>query len=989
MNMPFYHEDFQHLHVNTLPNRAYYIPFSSAEAACTTDRTESDRFLSLNGEWHFRYFDSLLDVPQDILEQEPGNTMIPVPSVWQNYGYDHHQYTNYNYPIPYDPPYVPYENPCGLYSRTFLWQADEKERGMLCFEGVDSCFYVWINGQFAGYSQVSHSTSEFDVTSFLNCGENRIDVLVLKWCDGTYFEDQDKLRMSGIFRDVYLLRRDACHLRDYFVHTALKNAYTSADVTVELEKTAEVPVAYRLLDAEGTELLRGETDGGDIRFSLSDIRLWNSEDPYLYTLLLHCGQEWIAEPLGFREIRWDGGVVRINGQAIKFRGVNRHDSDPVRGSAVGIPEMTRDLKVMRLHNVNAIRTSHYPNAPEFLRLCDRYGFYVIDEADIETHGVYPAVSEGDRLANDPAFAHVVLDRVQRCVRRDQNRPSVVAWSMGNESSHGICFYQALTWTKKYDPSRMTHYEGASQAKSDDVKDMDLYSRMYPSTEEIDRYFTEHLGDKPYVLCEYSHAMGNGPGDLEEYFQCFHRHEGHCGGFVWEWCDHAVDLGRTAEGKKRYAYGGDFGDEPNDGNFCMDGLVYPDRTPHKGLLEFRNVYRPMRITEADAEQGRFVLWNTLDFTTLGQAVQVDYTVRQNGRDVYSGMLSPEQLNILPHEKKEILLDWPEGLTGIFAVHFTEYQRPDSPLVPAGTLLGEDEAGRQVYSVPAEQETGGKISVRETERHLIVQGDRFRYVYSKTRACFDEMVWGGRAFLQTPMSFNIWRAPTDNDRNIARDWREFRYDRASSRGYDTAASLEEGVCVVRSRFTVCMDVRSAAVSGTAVWRIHSNGTVEVSIDGERNAKAPALPRFGLRLMLPSSMQDAAYFGYGPYESYADKHQASFRHFYRASVPDMHEDYLMPQENGSHYDCSYLQVWDEQGGLRVTGDSFSFSASPYTQEELTQKAHAYELKKSGYTVLCVDAFQNGIGSNSCGPALNKAYESPSEIHMNVTLLPFTPET
>ncbi len=985
MNMPFFHESFEHLHVNTLPSRAYFIPFSSAESALTSDRTKSDRFVLLSGEWHFSYFDSVFDVPQDFLEQAPGKTLIPVPSAWQNHGFDHHQYTNVNYPIPFDPPYVPYENPCGLYTRTFLWQAEEKEQGTLCFEGVDSCFYVWLNGQFVGYSQVSHSISEFDVTSFLNRGENRIDVLVLKWCDGTYFEDQDKLRMSGIFRDVYLLRRDKRHLRDYFVHTALRDHFTAADVTVDLAKSEEAAVGYRLLDAEGTELLHGETEGGEIRFSLSGIRLWNSEDPYLYTLLLHCGQEWIAEPIGLREIRIDQGVVKINGQAVKFHGVNRHDSDPVLGPAVGIPQMTRDLKLMRLHNVNAIRTSHYPNAPEFLRLCDRYGFYVIDESDLETHGVYPAASRGDLLANDPAFAHVVLDRVQRCVRRDQNRPCVVAWSMGNESSHGVCFYQALSWTKKYDPSRLTHYEGAYPAREEDVKDMDLYSRMYPGIEEIDRYFAEKTSAKPYILCEYSHAMGNGPGDLEDYFQCFHRHEGHCGGFVWEWCDHAVYLGRTAAGKKIYAYGGDFGDDPNDGNFCMDGLVYPDRTPHTGLLEFRNVHRPMRITEADVKEGRFVMWNTLDFTSLDRAVRVVYAVRQEGREVFSGELTQEQLNIPPHGKKEIRLAWPEGLTGEYAVHFTECQLTGSPLVPSGTLLGEDEAGRQLYTASEEPQTGGKIRVRETDRHLIITGDRFRYVYSKTRACFDEMVWDGRSLLRQPMTFNIWRAPTDNDRNIAPQWREYRYDRAFSRGYDTTATLEDGVCVVRSRFTVCMAVRSAAVCGTVEWRITPNGTTEVSVSGERNPIAPALPRFGLRMMLPESMQEAEYFGCGPYESYADKHRASFRHLYRATVTDMHEDYLKPQENGSHHDCSYLQLTDDQGGLRVTGTGFSFSASPYTQEELTQKRHAYELEKSGYTVLCVDAFQNGIGSNSCGPTLNKAYESPAVIQMNVTLSPF----
>ena len=985
VNMPFYHEDLQHLHVNTLPDRAYFVPFSSAEAACAGDRAGSDRFLLLSGRWHFRYYGSILDVPQDILKQPMGDATIPVPSVWQCHGYDHHQYTNIDYPIPYDPPFVPWENPCGLYSRVFLWNAGTEETGTLCFEGVDSCFYVWLNGQFVGYSQVSHSISEFDITDFVRPGENTIAVLVLKWCDGTYLEDQDKLRTSGIFRDVYLLRRGACHLRDYFVHTALKEGYASADVTVETDRPAGAAVEYRLLDASGKELLRGETEDDAVRFSVSDIRLWSSEDPYLYTLLLHCGEEWIAEPVGFREIRVDRGVVRLNGQAVKFRGVNRHDSDPVLGPAVGIPQMTRDLEVMRRHNVNAIRTSHYPNAPEFLRLCDRYGFYVIDEADVETHGVHHAVFDFHRLANDPACAHVVLDRVRRCVRRDQNRPCVIAWSMGNESGHGICFQEALSWTKKYDPSRLTHYEASSRF-GDTVRDMDLYSRMYPSVEEIDRYFSEGGARRPYILCEYCHAMGNGPGDLEEYFRCFHRHEGHCGGFVWEWCDHAVDMGVTAGGKRRYFYGGDFGDYPNDGNFCMDGLVYPDRTPHTGLLEFRNVFRPMRVQEADLKRGRFTLWNTLDFTTLCHAVRAVYSVRQNGREIFASPIDPELMDIPPHEKREISLALPAGLTGDFAVHFTVYQRCDAPLVPEGTLLGEDEAGRQVYSVPEEEKAEGTVQIRETARQIILTGRDFRYVYSKTRACFDEMVLGGRTLLQKPMSFNIWRAPTDNDRNIMRKWTEFRYDRAESRGYDTEVSIEDGVCAVRSRFSICMPVNSPAVSGTVLWKIGPDGTAEVSVDAERNPIAPALPRFGLRLVLPSSMQNAEYFGYGPYESYADKHRASFRQLYRSNAADMHEDYLKPQENGSHYDCGWLRLEDDQGGLCVRGESFCFNASPYTQEELTQKAHNYELRGSGYTILCLDAFQNGIGSNSCGPALSGEYETPEVIRWRIVLSAYT---
>ena len=985
MKLPGYHESFDHLHVNTLPSHAYFIPCSSREQALADDRADSDRFLLLSGGWSFRYYESPLDIPEDVLTSPLSETVIPVPSVWQCQGYDHHQYTNTRYPIPFDPPYVPFENPCGLYSRCFSWQTGSDEKAVLCFEGVDSCFYLWINGTFVGYSQVSHSTSEFDVTAFLRPGANRVDVLVLKWSDGTYFEDQDKLRTSGIFRDVYLLRRSAEHLQDYFVHTSLRENYTAADIRVDLVRAGSASVHYSLLSPDGAELCSGEA-ADQISISLTRPELWNSESPALYTLLLHCGEEWIAEKIGLREIRIIDGIVCLNGQPVKFRGVNRHDSDPFVGPAVGMKEMLRDLQVMRLHNVNAIRTSHYPNAPEFVRLCDRYGFYLIDEADIETHGVGGAAHNNDYLADNPAYAHIYLDRVQRCVQRDKNRPSVLIWSMGNESGAGCCFVEAQAWTKAFDPSRLVHYERSWERDLDGQLNTDLFSRMYPSLEEMEQYFRDNRNPKPYILCEYCHAMGNGPGDLEDYFRFFHAHPRHCGGFVWEWCDHAVYMGRTADGKQKYFYGGDFGEYPHDGNFCMDGLVYPDRTPHQGLLEFRNVYRPARLVNSDPAAGRFTFWNTLDFTPLRQAVSIRYTVRQQGQDLFSGEVPADQLNIPPHGRGEVTLSWPQPLSGDCAVHFFEYAPADTPLIPAGTLLGEDEAGLQHFAAPALPEESGSIEVHETDRQLILSGPCFRYAYSKTRACFDEMTFHGRSLLDQPMSWNIWRAPTDNDRRVRESWVGNNFDRAYSRAHSTSFSLENGVCTLHSDFVVCMVVSAPAVTGTVTWTVHPNGEIRVSVEARRDPNAPALPRFGLRLFLPRALSDVEYFGYGPFESYADKHRASFRHLWHADLADLHEDYLKPQENGSHYGCEYLALHDVLGGLRVRGENFSFNASPYTQEELTQKPHSFELSPCGSAVLCLDAFQTGIGSNSCGPALLPEYTSPEEIRMDLTLSPFS---
>ncbi len=997
MKLPGYHEDLHVLHVNTLPNRAYYVPYSHMEDARRDVRQESDRFTSLNGEWSFRYFDSPMDVPEDFLTDDAPADVIPVPSVWQMHGYDRHQYTNVRYPIPYDPPHVPVQNPCGLYRRTFELDGDEVSRRTLVFEGVDSCFYLWINGQMVGYSQISHSTSEFDITDYVHPGENAIAVLVLKWCDGTYLEDQDKFRMSGIFRDVYLLRREPRHIWDYFVHTYLSQDLRSANLHIDLQLRGESPenhsVHYHLFDPQGDPVASGHTYDSWIDIHLDRVELWNAENPNLYTLVLRYGNERIADFVGLREIHVSNRVVYINGQNVKFRGVNRHDSDPVVGPAVDENHMLRDLVLMKQHNVNAIRTSHYPNSPLFSRMCDRYGFYLIGEADLECHGVvfHDGVYKEEnynRIAQDPEFCEAILDRVQHSVMRDKNRPSIVIWSMGNESGMGANLHEALRWTKAYDPSRLTHYERASfppPGEEINHDNLDLYSRMYPAIEEIDRYFEEGKIDKPYILCEYSHAMGNGPGDLENYFHCFERHDGHCGGFVWEWCDHAVDMGRTPDGRRRYYYGGDFGEFPNDGNFCMDGLVYPDRRPHTGLKEFKNVNRPARISEVNLEAGVFKVRNMLDFTPLNEHITLSYTVRRGGKDVFRGEVPEALLEIAPHGEREIQLGLPQGLKLPFAVYFEMAQRYDRPLVPAGMVMGFEQVGRQKFDAPVHPEGVLALEVQEDDSLINLRGENFRYVFNKQRGCFDIMNYDQLHMLHAPMEFNIWRAPTDNDMYLKAEWQRFGYDRAVTRVYDVRLEAGDDV-VITEDFSIGAIYLPNIARGTAVWRVHMNGRIDASIHVRRRDDAPALPRFGIRMILPSVVKNVRYFGYGPFESYKDKHRASVKHLYTDTVENMYEDYIRPQENGSHWNCDYVCAFGQLGGLEVTGEEFSFNISRFTQEELAEKAHNFELVPSGKTVFCLDYRQNGIGSNSCGPKLDKHYAMPEEFTFDFSLQPIS---
>lgn len=993
LKLETYYEDLQTLHVNTMDNRAYYIPFSLGENALTGERELSARMTSLNGVWEFGYYPNVLQVPEGFYLPEfdaEKFDALPVPSVWQMHGYDLHQYTNVRYPIPYDPPYVPRENPCGAYRRAFSYDPMEGRRTYLNFEGVDSCFYVWMNGRFVGYSQVSHSTSEFDVTSFLVPGENLLAVLVLKWCDGTYLEDQDKLRMSGIFRDVYLLSRDNAHIRDFFITTPLSEDYTGAEVRAELSFLGDAgEVSYELLDGDYAAIASGKAEKGSIAIALDQAHLWNAEDPYLYTLLMRCGEEVIAAPVGLREITVRNQVIYLNGQKIKFRGVNRHDSSPFSGYAVTVEDMLEDLTMMKEHNINAVRTSHYPNSPLFTELCDRYGFYVIDEADMECHGVdalYGADADYCKIARDPRFEGAILDRVQRLVVRDKNRPCVLFWSMGNESGYGANFEKALAWTAAYDPTRLRHYEGENLAvEGDDLSNLSVASKMYPDVAWVEEYLNSEKANRPFVLCEYIHAMGNGPGDAEDYFALIEKYDQFCGGFVWEWCDHAVYMGKTADGRDKYFYGGDFGEFPHDGNFCMDGLVYPDRRPHNGLKEYKNVIRPLRLTGADCAAGRFTFRNMLDFTNTGDLLTVIYQITQQGKVVAEDVIEEAQLDIPPHGSREITLAYPQGLSGSFAVKFSYYQKTEKALTGIGHPLGFDQAGKDHADLSAfARESAGSVTAVTGDRYVVVEGKNFRYTYDQWAGVFSRLCKDNRSLLEKPMEYNIWRAPADNDRVMRQEWEACGYHRATVRTYQTTVEEAENCVRLRTGLTVSGIYLQHILEVEALWTVRASGEITVDLTAKKNPATPYLPRFGLRLFLPACMDQAEYFGFGPNESYIDKHRSSWLGKFSAAVEDLHEDYIKPQENGSHWQCEYVTIAGGEGALTAWSEEpFSFQASPYTQEELTQKAHNFELEKSGYTVLCLDAAQSGVGSNSCGPKLLEKYRANSdmEFHLHFT--------
>ena len=1009
MIVPRYYENLNVLHENTMPARAYYIPASRRMDNLVEHREESDRMQLLNGTWKFQYFNSIYDIQDSFFEKNYDTENfdeIQVPSVWQMAGYDTHQYTNIRYPFPFDPPYVPQDIPCGVYVHTFEYSRDEKApKSFLNFEGVDSCFYVWINGSYIGYSQVSHMTSEFDVTDVLQDGTNTVAVLVMKWCDGSYLEDQDKFRMSGIFRDVYILKRPKQAISDYHIKTRIEDML--AKVEIEMKFYSPLNVNISIEDRNGAVVALGSiAEEGKAVLEIASPELWNTENPYLYKLILETENEVIVDHIALRKIEIKDQVIYLNGQKIKFRGVNRHDSDPVTGFTINTEQITTDLTLMKQHNFNAIRSSHYPNAPFFYEMCDKYGFMIIDEADIEAHGPFMIYRKEDtdynrfkrwneKIADDPVWEEAIVDRVKLMVERDKNRFCIVMWSMGNESAYGCNFEKALEWTKNFDPDRITQYESARYRNYDETYDysnLDVYSRMYPALSEIQEYLDKD-GSKPFLLVEYCHSMGNGPGDFEDYFQMIQDNDKMCGGFVWEWCDHAIAHGTAENGKTIYAYGGDHGEEIHDGNFCMDGLVYPDRTVHTGLLEYKNVYRPARVISYNKESGELVLHNYMDFDDLKDYVKISYELTQDGLVISKGIL-PE-FSVAPHGegKTNLKINVPEN--GKCYLKLIYHLKKELPLLDEDHILGFDEievskedtkcklAEKWIPKTVVDSE----LQVNENDTQIHIKGREFAYTIDKRTALFTEMKFAGREYLNHPMELNIWRAPTDNDMYIKSEWKKAHYDKAYTRAYMTEVVQGKHGVKITSHASVVAETVQKILDVTITWKIEAAGKIDADIAVTKDDEFPDLPRFGVRMFLDKKLSAVRYFGMGPQESYCDKHQAASHGLYRADVGDLHEDYIRPQENGSHYDCEYVELNNSRYGIVASAEkAFSFNASYYTQEELEKKTHNYELIESDSVVFCVDYALNGIGSNSCGPVVLEQYRFDDVLfRFQFTLIPY----
>lgn len=917
------------------PLRAYYVPFERG-AQVAYDRNRSKRFTSLNGVWRITPYRTVQDAGE--FWEKTGEKEIPVPSCVQFYGYDYFQYTNAAYPFPFDPPYVPAENPAYHYSRAFVHEGGD-ERTYLVFEGVDSCFYVYVNGKKVGFSQISHRISEFDITPFVKEGENKLDVLVLKWCKGSYLEDQDKWRFTGIFRDVYLLRRPQKHIADYKIETTIKGE----DGIVSFENRGKV-VAEVLLNGE-TNVARG---GEKIFFTVKNAKLWSAETPFLYDLKIECGEEVIFERVGIRTSEVKKGIYLFNGKPVKFYGVNRHDFHPQKGAAVSYEDMLNDVLLMKKLNVNAVRTSHYPASPLFYSLCDEYGLYVMSESDFESHGGFLcgdknlSYGKGCSIVSDSGlFTKEIVER-QRCnVEQNKNHASVVIWSLGNEAGWGESLYSASAEVKARD-SRPVHYENLVSRDTDKYGDdayynapLDMISRMYPTVDFMKNgYLKDERERRPLVLCEYAHAMGNGPGSFSEYWQVMESSNRFMGGFVWEWADHGISYG----GKKE-RYGGDFGEYEHDGNFCIDGIVSADRKIKAGTLSMKAVYQPIAFTK---KKGMLILFNKNFFAAETGELELssaEKTLR-------------ERICIPPREKIALPCSFEE---------FTAEYFRDGKSVARAQFLKKN--------TPAPACEGEKTGFKVCGSYLVAETEEGKYKFDLTRGEIVKLKQNGEKY--GAIKLNVWRAPIDNDVNAKKEWEErfLRHARPNVKKYSVKGN------------TVSFDLETGSARFRPVFKIKLTYVflkegVEITMNYERKDKEQFiyLPRIGFVLELPKCFSSLKYCAYGPQETYCDCYNFAFKGEYEGKVRDQYYHYAKPQESGSHFGAEWAELSDGERTVRAEGMT-SFSAIGYSAEELADCKHDDELPEQSGVYLSADLFMTGLGSNACGDIPLSEYRLPAK--------------
>lgn len=946
------YENLQFLSENRRSQRSYYIP--SNDGACT----------QLGGEWNFKYYES--DFEESYVTKEWSK--ITVPSCWQMKGYDNPNYANVSYPYPVDPPYVPTRNPMGVYERSFD-VADTDRCTYIVFEGVSSCLELYINGSYVGYSEGSHLQAEFDISDYVTTGSNTVTAKVRKWCSGSYLEDQDAFRFNGIFRDVYILSRPQGHIGDIDITT------DAGVINVRFDGEAHIS----LYDMTGT-LLSQAYFRNDAAFEVAEPIMWNSEKPYLYELVFEYEGEIIRQKVGFVTYGIsDKKEFLVNGTPVKLKGVNHHDTHPEKGWTMSDEDLRRDLLLMKQLNINTIRTSHYPPTPKFLEMCDELGFYVMLETDLETHGFanrYPNTGNYDALdhewpCSNPDWRDAFMDRMTRAYHRDKNHTCIFAWSTGNESGHGDNHYEMIKWVKRNDSKRLVHCEDASRMIDPDwcqYPDMDLsdvplradvYSMMYESIDKIKSRLTDESFTQPYFMCEYSHAMGNGPGDVCDYWEELASYPNFIGGCIWEWTDHTVPVDGVPK------YGGDFeGELTHDGNFCCDGMTFHDRSFKAGTMEIKQAYQYM---DCELCGSVLIVENKYNFTNLSEFT-FKYEIKADGKICEQKELT---LDLAPTEKAALELSLPgECALGAF-VNCRLYDKDGLCVVQKQLEIPAKTSGVICFA-------GGSADVSEDDNFIIFSGKDFRYTFSKHIGTFVSLIKCGSEQLCAPVKLTSWRAPTDNERRI-RDqwqwqnvWQAENLDRTFDKVYECVLS-DSSVTVRGSLAGVS---RAPYLHYTACYTVNRDGTIRTQLDAKVRDNCVWLPRLGFEFKLPYTASKFRYFGNGPFENYCDMQRAAMVDWYESDADSEYVPYIMPQEHGNHTKTKVLEMENSLNFMSET--QFDINVSHYTSHMLTKAAHWNELEKDSCVNVRIDYKNSGLGSASCGPELMEKYRlNEKEIH------------
>lgn len=994
--------------INRMPARAHFLTFPSKEKALLNNNRYTHAFKILNGVWKFMFLDAPEYSPEGFFNSDFDVTKmddITVPGNWQLQGYGKMHYSDLWYNFPINPPYVPTENPTGIYKRTFFVEESYRDKKIIIrFCGVDSAYHLWINGKEVGYSKVARNESEFDITDFIRVGEeNDVTVRVYQWSDGTYLEDQDMWWESGIFRDVELIGVPKDGINDYKVIADLDDEYKNGIFKVEafLRTTKEVNVTFELVDAGEntvfTKTVVAKEGKACIDEVIADVNHWTAETPYLYKLFMTVeddGQiiEVIPQNVGFRNIRLNGETFLVNGVAIKFKGVNRHDYSPQNGRVVSREEIEKDIILMKQFNINAIRTSHYPNSYYLYDLCDEYGMYLIAETDLECHG-FELTGDYKWITDDPSWELAYVSRMTRMIERDKNHPAIIFWSLGNESAFGCNFRKMTDVAHEMDPTRLVHYEGDF-----DVESADVYSTMYTWIENPKKpYLMKDIiekSKKPHIHCEYCHAMGNGPGNLKDYQDLVYAHDKLQGGFVWEWFDHGIES-FTESGEKYYRYGGDFGDDPSNKDFCIDGLIMPDRTPSPGLYEYKKVIEPITTTAVDIQKGIINLLSRYDFANLDRFNLV-YKVMEDDVILQTGFMAVPSIEA--RANKDITL--PYDLSAIkvkpgahYYVNISYQLREDTSYASSGHELATAQFELPLYKEGIMVRPEGILNVEKEHTTLHVKGANFSLDFNLVNGNLMNIVRDGMQVLSKGPRLTLWRAPISNDMEIIDKLKKVYFLHLEHEVVMNIDYHMEGNILKVEVDTINSTTNSAWHFKTKyVYTVCPSGDILIDVEGTPSGRvdlAPdMLPRIGVSMHLDKSMEHVRYFGMGPGENYADSKEAAQMGLYANTVDGLFTNYVIPQENGNHMGCKWVSMTNDRGMglLASTEGDFNFSASWYEDKDLDDAKHTCDLVKRDYIVFNVDYKQNALGTNSCGQwQLDKYRAKFEDFKLSFRLTPF----